>query len=85
MVAGTIIGRVAAPGSSQASHLQFMIKPAGKGSPYVDPKPILDGWKLLEATAVYRAAGLNPFVGKNPTIGQILLYLEMSAGKEVSR
>jgi murein DD-endopeptidase MepM/ murein hydrolase activator NlpD len=73
VVAGTIIGRVAAPSSAQASHLQFMIKPAGKGSPYVDPKPILDGWKLLEATAVYRAAGLNPFVGKNPTIGQILL------------
>jgi hypothetical protein len=36
----------------------------------------LDGWKLLEATAVYRAAGKNPFFGptaKNPTIGQILL------------
>jgi murein DD-endopeptidase MepM/ murein hydrolase activator NlpD len=73
VVAGTIIGRIAGPSSTQASHLQFMIKPAGKGSPFVDPKPILDGWKLLEATAVYRAAGLNPFVGKNPTIGQILL------------
>jgi hypothetical protein len=73
VVAGTIIGRVAGPSPTQASHLQFMVKPAGKGSPFVDPKPILDGWKLLEATAVYRAAGLNPFVGKNPTIGQILL------------
>jgi hypothetical protein len=73
VVAGTIIGRVAGPRPSQASHLQFMVKPAGKGSPFVDPKPILDGWKLLEATAVYRAAGLNPFVRKNPTIGQILL------------
>jgi hypothetical protein len=73
VVAGTILGRVAAPTSSQASHLQFMIKPAGNRSPYVDPKPILDGWKLLEATAVYRAAGLNPYVRKNPTIGQILL------------
>jgi hypothetical protein len=73
VVAGTILGRLGAPTPNQASHLQFMIKPAGKGSPYVDPKPILDGWKLLEATAVYRAAGLNPFVGKNPSIGQILL------------
>ena len=73
VVAGTIIGRLAAPSSQQAAHLQFMIKPAGKGSPYVDPKPILDGWKLLEATAVYRAAGLNPFGHKDPTIGQILL------------
>jgi hypothetical protein len=50
-----------------------MIKPAGKGAPYVDPKPVLDGWKLLERTAVYRAAGLNPFVGKSPSIGQIFL------------
>ncbi len=73
VVAGTILGRVAAPSPNRASHLQFMIKPAGKKSPYIDPKPILDGWKLLEATAVYRAAGLNPFAGKNPSIGQILL------------
>ena len=53
-----------------------MIQPAGKNAPYIDPKPILDGWKLLEATAVYRAAGVDPFVGsgaKNATIGQILL------------
>jgi len=53
--------------------LVFMIRPAGKGAPYIDPKPILDGWKLLEATAVYRAAGINPFTKKDPTIGQILL------------
>jgi hypothetical protein len=53
-----------------------MIQPAGKKAPFIDPKPILDGWKLLEATAVYRAAGVNPFFGpgaKNPTVGQVLL------------
>jgi hypothetical protein len=53
-----------------------MIQPAGRKSPQIDPKPILDGWKLLEATAVYRAAGVDPFYGpgaKNPSIGQILL------------
>ncbi len=53
-----------------------MIRPAGKKAPYIDPKPILDGWKLLEATAVYRAEGVNPFFGpgaKNATIGEILL------------
>jgi hypothetical protein len=53
-----------------------MIQPAGKGAPYIDPKPILDGWKLLEATAVYRAAGVDPFFGpgaKNPSVGQVLL------------
>jgi hypothetical protein len=76
VVAGTILGRLGAGTPTDASHLEFMIQPAGKNAPYIDPKPILDGWKLLEATAVYRAAGVNPFVGpgaKNPTIGQILL------------
>ena len=76
VVAGTILGRIGAGTPTLASHLQFMIRPAGKNAPYIDPKPILDGWKLLEATAVYRAAGVNPFFGpgaKNPTVGQVLL------------
>ena len=46
-----------------APHLNFAIRPAGRGAPKIDPKPILDGWKLLEATAIYRAAGKNPFEG----------------------
>jgi hypothetical protein len=53
-----------------------MIKPTGPNAPQIDPKPVLDGWKLLEATAVYRASGVDPFFGpgaKNPSIGQILL------------
>jgi hypothetical protein len=76
VVAGTILGRLAGPQGSTASHLQFMVQPAGKNAPYIDPKPILDGWKLLEATAVYRAAGVDPFFGpgaRNPTVGQVLL------------
>jgi hypothetical protein len=76
VVAGTILGRIAAGTKTLASHLRFMIRPAGTKAPYIDPKPILDGWKLLEATAVYRAAGVNPFFGpgaKNPTVGQVLL------------
>ena len=76
VVAGTILGRVAGPSSTTASHLVFMVQPAGKDAPQIDPKPILDGWKLLEATAVYRAAGVDPFYGpgaKNPSTGQVLL------------
>jgi Transglycosylase SLT domain/Peptidase family M23 len=76
VVAGTILGRLGAGTPTDASHLEFMLQPAGKAAPYIDPKPILDGWKLLEATAVYRAAGVNPFYGagaKNPSIGQVLL------------
>jgi Transglycosylase SLT domain len=76
VVAGTILGRIGAGTQQNASHMQFMVQPAGKNAPQIDPKPILDGWKLLEATAVYRAAGVDPFFGpgaKDPTIGQILL------------
>ncbi len=76
VIAGTILGRIGGPSQGVSSHLYFMIQPAGKKAPYIDPKPILDGWKLLEATAVYRAAGVDPFFGpgaKNPSVGQVLL------------
>jgi len=82
VVSGTILGRIGpasparASAPASASHLLFTVRPAGKNAPPIDPKPILDGWKLLEATAVYRAAGVDPFYGpggKNPTVGQVLL------------
>jgi hypothetical protein len=73
VVAGTILGRVGAGTKKQAPHLEFMVKPAGKNAPYIDPKPILDGWELLQATSIYRASGVDPFLGKNPSIGQLLL------------
>ena len=76
VVAGTILGRIGKGSATDAAHLEFMVRPAGKHAPQIDPKPILDGWKLLEATAVYRAAGVDPFFGpgaKNPSIGEILL------------
>ena len=69
VLAGTILGRVGPAAGGKASHMEFMIQPAGRGAPQIDPKPILDGWKLLEATAVYRASGVDPFFGpgaKNP-------------------
>ena len=75
VVAGTILGRLGKQ-DARAAYLQFEIRPAGRGAPRVDPKPILDGWKLLESTAIYRANGKNPFFGAdaaNPSIGQILL------------
>ena len=68
---GSEIGHI---GKSQAGppRLNFAIQPAGSGAPTIDPKPILDGWKLLETTAIYRANDRNPF-GSNPTVGQVLL------------
>ncbi len=76
VIGGTVLGRIGRSERDVAPHLLFEIRPAGRGAPRVDPKPILDGWKLLESTAIYRAAKKNPFVGedaKTPTIGQILL------------
>ena len=76
VIGGTVLGRVGkvktGPGAKLAPHLNFSVRPAGRGAPRIDPKPILDGWKLLEATAIYRAAGRNPFVS-NPGVGQVLL------------
>ncbi|HEV7493884.1 lytic murein transglycosylase [Baekduia sp.] len=86
VVAGTVLGRVGKTQKHVASHLLFEIRPAGKGAPRIDPKPILDGWKLLESTAIYRAAGKNPFFGpdaKNPSIGQILLMSKESLQRRV--
>src|SRR5262249_3562402 len=57
---GTALGPVGRT-AGQAPHLNFAIRPVGKGAPLIDPKPILDGWKLLETTAIYRAAGQDPF------------------------
>ncbi|HEX8084243.1 MAG TPA: lytic murein transglycosylase, partial [Solirubrobacteraceae bacterium] len=76
VIAGTVLGRVGHTSSTRSPHILFEVRPAGRGAPRIDPKPILDGWKLLETTAIYRAAGKNPFFGpdaKTPSIGQILL------------
>ena len=37
--------------------LRFGIRPAGEDAPLIDPKPMLDGWRLLEKSAVYRPSG----------------------------
>ncbi|WP_205699089.1 lytic murein transglycosylase [Conexibacter sp. SYSU D00693] len=74
VVAGTVLARIGGKAAGRAPHLRFEIRPAGRGAPRIDPKPILDGWKLLESTAVYRAAGRNPLLGESGApIGQVLL------------
>ncbi len=72
---GTVLGTIgdsSETGTPGAPHVNFAIRPAGRGAPTIDPKPILDGWKLLETTAIYRVAGRDPF-GSQASIGQILL------------
>jgi murein DD-endopeptidase MepM/ murein hydrolase activator NlpD len=77
---GTVLGRIGKT-DALAPHVHFAIQPAGRGAPKIDPKPILDGWKLLEATAIYRAAGEDPFTG-TATASQVLL---MSKGQLIER
>jgi hypothetical protein len=83
VIAGTVLGRLGVTHAGIASHVRFQIRPAGKQSPLIDPKPILDGWKLLESTAIYRASGRNALVGQNPSIGQILLMSKASLQRRV--
>jgi murein DD-endopeptidase MepM/ murein hydrolase activator NlpD len=86
VVAGTILGRIGRTSRTVAPHVLFEVRPAGRGAPRIDPKPILDGWKLLESTAIYRAAGKNPFFGpdaKNLQIGQILLMSKEALQRRV--
>ncbi len=76
VIAGTVLARVGAGAGGVDSHINFSIRPAGKGAPRIDPKPILDGWKLLEATAIYRAKGKNPFGTQLSGAGVLLLSKE---------
>jgi hypothetical protein len=76
VVGGTILGRIGRTDPNAAPHVFFQIRPTGKGAPLIDPKPILDGWKLLEATAIYRASGRNALyskTGNDLSIGQVML------------
>ncbi|MGE5635650.1 MAG: hypothetical protein ACM3UV_01735, partial [Nocardioidaceae bacterium] len=76
VIGGTVLGRVGATVPGAASHVEFSIRPEGRGAPAIDPKPILDGWKLLEDTAIYRSSGRNVLHGDDGdgmSIGQVLL------------
>jgi transglycosylase-like protein with SLT domain/peptidase M23-like protein len=82
VIAGTILGRIGKTSEKVAPRLYFEIRPAGRGAPRIDPKPILDGWKLLESTAIYRAQGKNPLIG-GASIGQIMLMSKEALAQRV--
>jgi murein DD-endopeptidase MepM/ murein hydrolase activator NlpD len=86
VIAGTILGRIGTVAKAAAPHMLFEIRPSGRGAPRIDPKPILDGWKLLEATAIYRARGTNPLAGAgafSASIGQIMLMSKEALAQRV--
>jgi Transglycosylase SLT domain/Peptidase family M23 len=76
VIAGTQLGTIGGSEDGTDPHVNFAIRPAGKGAPRIDPKPILDGWKLLEATAIYRAKGKNPLTAELSGAGVLLLSKE---------
>ncbi|MCW3064722.1 MAG: peptidoglycan DD-metalloendopeptidase family protein, partial [Solirubrobacterales bacterium] len=78
LVAGTILGVV-----GTAGRIGFAVRPAGRGAPRVDPKPILDGWRLLEATATDRAAGRDPLLAIAPSGGALLGVGRAALGRRV--
>jgi hypothetical protein len=85
VIAGTILGRVGRTAEDQSPRMYFEIRPAGRGAPRIDPKPILDGWKLLESTALYRAQNKNALLGDvaSASIGQILLMSKEDLTRQV--
>ncbi len=84
VIGGTILGKLGKPDPAAAPHLYFEIRPAGRGAPLIDPKPILDGWKLLESTAIYRASGKNVLYGDDGfSVGQVLLLPKSLLQKRV--
>jgi Transglycosylase SLT domain/Peptidase family M23 len=76
VIAGTVLARIGDAEDGVDPHINFSIRPAGRGAPRIDPKPILDGWKLLEATAIYRAEGKNPLAQDLSGAGVLLLSKE---------
>ncbi len=65
VIASTVLGHIGSGGVTNSEpHMLFQIRPTGSTSPLIDPKPILDGWVLLERTSIYKAKGADPFAAK---------------------
>jgi murein DD-endopeptidase MepM/ murein hydrolase activator NlpD len=73
---GAVIARMGDGAEGLDPHINFAIRPAGAGAAEIDPKPILDGWKLLEATAIYGADGKSPLATDLSVSGVLLLPKE---------
>ena len=79
VLAGTVLGRLA---ETPTASIEFSIRPAGKDAPAIDPKPFLDGWRLLAETDIYNARGKNRFSARLGA-GGVLLLSKTSLQKRV--
>jgi hypothetical protein len=76
VVAGTILGRLEPSRPGARSFLTFMINPAGKHSPRIDPEPILRSWELSDEAGMYGTDARDLLIdpgARDPTVGQVLL------------
>ncbi len=82
VIAGTILGRIGAHTTiAGAPHMLFEIRPPGIDVPRIDPQPFLEGWRLLESTAIHRARGAAAVAGGS--IGQVLLMTKDTLARRV--
>jgi hypothetical protein len=78
VLGGTVIGQAERDG-----RLGFAVRPAGDGAPAVDPKPVLDGWRLLDSTHAHRGRALRAAALRNPSIGQLMLMTKQQLIRRV--
>jgi Transglycosylase SLT domain/Peptidase family M23 len=86
VVAGTTLGRLGERTGRGSARMVFEIRPAGSGTPRIDPRPILDGRKLLESTAAYGAVGHDAVLNtnaSNPSIGQLMVMSKEALARRV--
>ncbi|HEX4033954.1 MAG TPA: lytic murein transglycosylase [Solirubrobacteraceae bacterium] len=66
VLAGTILGRLAATHGKRRPHLIFEVRPAGTGEALIDPRPFLDSWSQLETLELHRDSfAAAPVYGPN--------------------
>lgn len=72
--------------SSDGGRMTFEIRPAGKDAPRIDPRPILEGWQLLQTSSVYRANEDDDAMfsrSTGATAGQVLLMSKAQLQRRV--
>ncbi len=62
---GTVLGHGRIPNAARDGHLRFAIQPAGDPDT-IDPRPILENWKLLGAALHPQGAKGNPTCSAPP-------------------
>ena len=76
---GTVLGTIGSASGGDAAKrasIAFGVRPAGRGAPRVDPRPILDGWRLLSASTERKGAKRTALFGTRSSAtsaGQVLL------------